>query len=117
MKTYRGKRLSCQADPCSAQVVEEGPVKIVRPLLHQVHHSPSGFEWGYGGSGPADLARSILADLLGRIPDPAIYQAFKWDHVASWSDEWSITEDEIFAWLAAQTKGGHHINVNNVGEL
>lgn len=25
-----------------------------------VHHSPTGFEWGYGGSGPADLALNIM---------------------------------------------------------
>ena len=25
-----------------------------------VHHSPTGYEWGYGGSGPADLALNIL---------------------------------------------------------
>lgn len=25
-----------------------------------LHHSPDGFEWGYGGSGPADLALNIL---------------------------------------------------------
>jgi hypothetical protein len=24
------------------------------------YHSPSGFAWGYGGSGPADLALTIL---------------------------------------------------------
>lgn len=24
------------------------------------HHSPSGFEWGYGGSGPADFALNII---------------------------------------------------------
>lgn len=27
---------------------------------HTQHHSPDGFEIGYGGSGPADLALSIL---------------------------------------------------------
>src|SRR5258708_36011467 len=26
-----------------------------RTLRHVIYHSPSGFEWGYGGSGPADL--------------------------------------------------------------
>ena len=36
-----------------------------RPLPQVVHHSPSGFEWGYGGSGPADLALSILALVIG----------------------------------------------------
>ena len=28
------------------------------------NHSPDGFEWGYGGSGPAQLALAILADHL-----------------------------------------------------
>ena len=36
-----------------------------RALVHGVahefrRHSPDGFEWGYGGSGPADLALNIL---------------------------------------------------------
>src|SRR5437016_4348213 len=68
-----------------------GPVAVTvqsgrrrpRPLRHRVYHSPDGFSWGYGGSGPADLARSILADhLRGRIPHQSIYQAFKRDFVA-----------------------------------
>jgi hypothetical protein len=29
-----------------------------------MHHSPSGFAWGYGGSGPADLALNILEWVL-----------------------------------------------------
>lgn len=35
------------------------------PLRHYVRHSPTGFCWGYGGSGPADLARCLLIDCLG----------------------------------------------------
>jgi hypothetical protein len=31
------------------------------------HHSPTGFEWGYAGSGPADLALNILEDSLRRV--------------------------------------------------
>jgi hypothetical protein len=34
-------------------------------LPHIVRHSPAGMEWGYAGSGPADLARSLLIDALG----------------------------------------------------
>ena len=30
--------------------------------LELVNHSPSGFEWGYGGSGPAQLALAFLLD-------------------------------------------------------
>lgn len=29
-----------------------------------IHHSPDGFEWGYHGSGPADLALNILHAFL-----------------------------------------------------
>ena len=33
---------------------------VVTNIPHLVtHHSPSGFEWGYGGSGPADLSLNI----------------------------------------------------------
>lgn len=34
--------------------------------LHRrcVHHSPDGYNWGYGGSGPADLALSIADHLV-----------------------------------------------------
>lgn len=35
------------------------------PLRHHVKHSPTGFSWGYGGSGPAELARCLLIDALG----------------------------------------------------
>lgn len=38
--------------------------------LDLANHSPSGFEWGYMGSGPAQLALALLADHYG-IPDKA----------------------------------------------
>lgn len=85
----------------------DGSVKVVRirngvqePLRHLVHHSPDGFNWGYGGSGPADLARSIIGDVTGdENPHPAIYQPFKWEFVSSWGNRWEISLDEIRAWL------------------
>ena len=53
------------------------------PLKHIVHHSPTGMNWGYGGSGAADCARSILVDLAGiKVADP-FYQQFKWEMIAS----------------------------------
>ncbi len=53
----------------TAVYVEQGGCRW--PLRHVVHHSPSGLSWGYGGSGPADTALSILADALGERPTPA----------------------------------------------
>jgi hypothetical protein len=37
----------------------------VGPLRHDAKHSSSGLSWGYHGSGPADLARSLLIHALG----------------------------------------------------
>jgi hypothetical protein len=70
-------------------------------LVHQVLHSPTGFSWGYGGSGPSDTARSILWDHLGREPGPSLYQAFKYDVVAKFpfGGEWTLSGDEVEAWL------------------
>ncbi len=51
---------------------------LLGSLAHLVRHSPDGFEWGYGGSGPADLARSIVGDLLEtEAPIAADYQRVK----------------------------------------
>lgn len=48
------------------------------PLPHLVHHSPDGFEFGYSGSGPADLARSLVGDFLGTTrPAAWVYQPVK----------------------------------------
>ena len=53
------------------------------PLPHLARHSPTGFECGYGGSGPADLARSIVGFLCGTDdPHPALADQFKWKVVA-----------------------------------
>lgn len=38
------------------------------------NHSPDGFNWGYGGSGPAQLALAICMKLYG-VPEN--YQEFK----------------------------------------
>jgi len=72
MKTYEGHR--------------EGYVVIVtvnghplNPRLDLYNHSPTGFEWGYAGSGPAQLALAILADHLGDDQEALnLYQRFKW---------------------------------------
>lgn len=69
-------------------------------LEHLERHS-DGFEWGYGGSGPADLARSIVGDLIDdQDPDPALYQAVKNKLVAAVPHAGGeITEDEVLELL------------------
>lgn len=77
-----------------------------KPLKHIVRHSPTGMNFGYGGSGPADLALSILEDVFrGRVElADLFYMEFKWEFVAAWGNSWSITEEEINGWLQ-QTAG------------
>jgi hypothetical protein len=45
--------------------VEAPDGTVVGTLRHVVRHSPTGYTWGYAGSGPADLARSLLIAALG----------------------------------------------------
>ena len=82
-----------------------------RPLplhLEARKHSPTGFAWGYGGSGPAQLALALLIDATGdQNLDLEHYQDFKWQFVAGWGASWSITAKEIREFLAAQNKQAH----------
>jgi len=95
MKIYKGRRLNPEQGTISNVVVTVNS----EPLKHKVYHSPDGFNWGYGGSGPADLARSILWDHLGTEPAPVLYQDFKFHFVSGWKDVWEITSEEIQNWI------------------
>ena len=64
-------------------------------------HSPCGFEWGYGGSGPAQLALALLADALGD-DETALdwYQVFKREFVAQFEHScWRLTQAQIRDWI------------------
>lgn len=84
------------------------------PLPHLVRHSPDGFEIGYGGSGPADLARSILAHHLG-TPDvePRLYQAFKDSFLAhpSHAAGRDLTVGQIEQWMGVLRSEGFALEV------
>ncbi len=56
------------------------------PVKHIVRHSPTGIEWGYAGSGPADAARSILRAIYPPEYADRYYHDFKWEHVAHWPE-------------------------------
>lgn len=62
-------------------------------------HSPDGFQWGYGGSGPSDTALALLKYVTGLEPPPAMYHKFKFDVVANFGSNFTITGDEIQEWI------------------
>ena len=90
MKRYEGRREGYAAD-----VTVNG--LPLNPRLDLWNHSPTGFEWGYGGSGPAQLALAILADHLGD-DDVAVslHQDFKRAIVAQLPYRgWTLTSRQI----------------------
>lgn|SRR5579885_1943873 len=68
------------------------------PRTDIINHSPTGFAWGYSGSGPAQLALAILVDALGdeRWAE-RLHHEFKRRVVANWPPDadWTITSDEV----------------------
>jgi len=70
----------------SVTVWEEGRPSLLdsTPSQRLRNHSPSGFDWGYGGSGPAQLALALLLDFSGD-EELALkhHQAFKARVIAS----------------------------------
>lgn len=49
-----------------------------------INHSPDGFAWGYGGSGPAQLSLAILLLYLPQEEACMLYHSFKFEVVATW---------------------------------
>lgn len=95
-KTYRGVR---DEDGDTFVTVEQGGATRELSLrLDLWNHSPTGFEWGYGGSGPAQTALAILADALDDERAVKLHQKFKFDHVARFGTRWAITSEEVIAW-------------------
>ena len=90
MKHYSGRR-----EGYAVIVTVDG--RRLNPRLDLWNHSPTGFEWGYCGSGPAQLALAILADHLGDDE-----QAFNFPHRYKWAviaelpkRSWTLTSQEI----------------------
>jgi len=88
---YKGIRLGLGR----CEVIVDG--QVLDPCFHLRNHSPDGFEFGYGGSGPAQLA---LAILFNEYKDENFatkyYQRFKWEFVAKLKeDAWTITSNQI----------------------
>ena len=112
MKTYTG--LNTGAGP---QTVRVTLVKVIpgdktraqmntyelphKPSLDLWNHSPVGFQWGYGGSGPAQLALAILLDFTkAKELSVSLHQQFKRDFIARSGKRLLLTEPEIKNWIS-----------------
>jgi len=88
--TYEAKQNDTGVGAIEGQIMfEDGSVEVLSNLGY---HSPEGFQIGYGGSGPADFAYSILMDFLLRTKicsainvsgkTESLHQQFKNDFIA-----------------------------------
>lgn len=86
---------------CVVHVVRGKASTPLPPRNDVWNHSPDGFEWGYGGSGPAQLALAILCHVTGSDHQAAaLHQRFKAAVVARLPHgTWQITEQEVWDWL------------------
>jgi hypothetical protein len=90
VKRYEGRRTGQ-----GVEVTVDG--QPLNPRLDLWNHSPTGFEWGYAGSGPAQLALALLADCLSDDQEAVEWhQDFKSAAVAGLPHAgWTLTEQEI----------------------
>lgn len=113
MIKYKGRRSKKDSFDITVLVEISDKNKIIKtePLNHIVRHSPTGFEWGYMGSGPSDLSLSILVDYLSRTRDLScedskkivknLYILFKEEKVSKFPEfSWEINDNEIENFLS-----------------
>lgn len=78
---------------------EDNSIERLPPRLDLQSHSPCGFSWGYGGSGPAQLALAMLAHHFGSDDVRAVrlHQPFKRCAIASLASDacWYLDSDDI----------------------
>ena len=104
MKRYAGKSEPGAGGPGEVRVYGDTKHgRALRPRNDLANHSPDGFQWGYGGSGPAQLALALLADATGD-DEFALrhHQAFKFAVVAGLPAAWVLDEDQIRRWAEGE---------------
>ena len=97
------------------------PVDDLPLRLDLADHSPDGFNWGYSGSGPAQLALAILAHCTGSDALALrCYQSFKEDVVCRlpWHS-WVMWDSTVLEWVqswSSQTRAPAVTLVASTGE-
>jgi len=105
MKRYIGSRTE---DGCQVTVMEdERPPRPLALRLEIRNHSATGFEWGYGGSGPAQLALALAMDVLGDADRAQrVYQTLKFKLVGRLPNHaWELSEDQLSSAIKSIERG------------
>lgn len=95
MRIYKGMRVGRE---CRVLVVDGKHEGTLPPRWDLRQHSLTGFQWGYGGDGAAQLALAMCCDALNDDDERAlaVYQAFKRVVLAPLQDdEWLRARDWV----------------------
>lgn len=97
MKVYEGDRTPTGTTVMVFDGSLTAPIYPLPPRADLRNHSPDGFEWGYAGSGPSQLALALCADVLGNDERAvSVYMDFKSKVIVPiLMDHWMMTEDAI----------------------
>jgi hypothetical protein len=107
MKVYRGRRTPDDVSTI-VEVDEDGAVRPLtpRPDLEGAK-TATGFDWGYGGSSPKQLAIALLADVLSDEIARDWHDRFRSTMIATLPHgvPWELTEREIVGWFQETSPG------------
>ena len=101
---YRGRRDPTAPVGGELEVTVDGEPLAKRYDL--LSASPSGFETGYNGSGPAQLAIAMLAHAFDDEFACEYYQQFKREVVAEFPESgWTLTKEDLNEWREVSIDG------------
>lgn len=97
MRIYMGFRVGGMCHVFSWSARAPGKPARLDMRLDLRNHSPAGFEWGYEGSGPAQLALALAAHVLTDDQRALrVYQSLKRQVVSHFERNcWALTRDQI----------------------
>jgi hypothetical protein len=105
---FRGQRV----DDCNVRVWADGELLSPNYSLVFRCHSPGGFNWGYRGAGPMQLALAIMLEITHPVVALEMYQWFQYIFVEKMPKEsWLISSVVFLAWIETE------IEVHDLGDL
>ena len=103
MKHYEGIRT--ESGVVVRVATDDCPNKRDLPArMDVINHSLDGFEWGYAGSGPTQLALALAIDALDGdvVRAVKVYQDVKWQITAKLDgNRWLLTQESILETIHA----------------
>lgn len=89
---------------CTREVFVNGVELLHEHSLRLVNHSPTGYAWGYGGSGPAQLALAILLKFVSEEVALSLHQIFKREVIAQMNGDksFALPAKRVRAWLGSK---------------